>query len=54
MSTIDEMQALIDDLRELLQSFDLTEHNDEANEDHITTAIAGLDQLEGAVGDLVP
>jgi hypothetical protein len=54
MDTISKMQALCEELRELLQSFDLDEHNDEGNEDHVTVATAGLDQLEGAIGDLVP
>lgn len=54
MSDIDKMQALIEELRELLQDFDLSVHNDEQNPDHIQLAIGGLDQVEGAVSDLVP
>lgn len=52
--SIERMQDLIGELRELIQDFNLDEHNDEGNEDHITSATAALDQLDGAVSDLVP
>jgi hypothetical protein len=54
MNEIDQMLDHIQSIRELLQGFDLTVHNDEGNEDHVKLALGGLDQLEGAVGDLVP
>lgn len=54
MDKIDMMLGYIEDLKELLQDFDLEQHNDESNPDHIQQATAALDALAGHVGDLVP
>jgi hypothetical protein len=51
---IDEMRRHTEELRELLQSFDLELHNDEGNEDKLTQATAALDTLEGHINDLTP
>lgn len=54
MDDIDQITGLIEEIRELLQGFDLTVHNDAANPDLIQQAIAALDALDGHVSDLVP
>jgi hypothetical protein len=54
---IDEMQERIASLREALEDFNRDQgggRGDEANEGHIEQARRALDDLEGAVGDLVP
>jgi hypothetical protein len=54
MDMIDKMLEHIEELRELLQDFDFTVHNDVSNHDHIQQATAALDALDGHVNDLVP
>lgn len=54
MDSIEQMLEHIESLRELLQDFDLTVHNDEANPDLIQQATGALDMLAGHVSDLVP
>lgn len=53
---IAEMQDKLADVRELLQDFEREQDDssDEGNEDHILSATASLDSLEGAIEDLVP
>lgn len=53
---IARMEQAAQDAREALDDFRRAQNDDsdEANADHILRATAGLDDFEGAVGDLVP
>lgn len=54
MNAIEKMERHIEELRALLEEFDLDVHNDEDNEGTLNDAKHALDDLDGCVGDLIP
>jgi hypothetical protein len=54
MDTFPELDRLIEQIGYLLENFDYDVHNDEGNRDAVDRATAALEDLEGAVSDLVP
>ena len=54
MDTFPKLERLIEEIGFELESFDLKVHNDETNPWHIERAKKALDDLSGAVSDLVP
>lgn len=51
---IQEMQDAVEELRGVVDGFDLDVHNDEGNEMKVADIRAQLDNLESAIDGLVP